>query len=93
MGITTYACHPTHAEIKRCQFVTTIFAIRETSLFEEGNDKGTKTTVDVETNVVFRGECTESDDVVLVTVREIDRGAYELGEDRDVRGCISYKAR
>lgn len=82
MGITTNARHPADAEIERCQFITTVFAICETSLFEERDDEGTETTVDVETNVVFRGECTERNDIVLITIREVDRGAYDLKEDR-----------
>lgn len=84
MGITTNARHPTDTEIERCQFVTTVFAICETGLFEEGDDEGTETTVDVETNIVFRGECTECNDIILITVREVDCGAYELREDRHV---------
>lgn len=35
-----------------------------------------------EPNVVSRGECAESDDVVLIVIREIDHPAYEVGIDR-----------
>lgn len=78
MGITANARHPANAEIKRRQFVTPVFATCKTSLFEEGNDKGTETTVDVETYVVFRSECTERDDIVLITIGKVDRGPDEL---------------
>ena len=81
VGITTNARHPADTEIERGQFVTAVFTICKTSLFEERDDEGTETTVDVETNVVFRGECTERDDIILIAIREVDRGAYEL---RDV---------
>ena len=81
VGITTNARHPADTEIERGQFVTAVFTIRKTSLFEERDDEGTETTVDVETNVVFRGECTERNDIILIAIREVDRGAYEL---RDV---------
>ena len=90
MGITTNARHATDAEVEWGKFVTTVFTICETSLFEERDDEGTETTVDVETNVVFRGERTERDDIVLITVREIDRGAYELrGQTSEMRSNIS----
>lgn len=56
MGITTNARYPANAKIKRGQFIATVFTVCKTSLFEEGDNEGTKTTIDVETNVVSRGE-------------------------------------
>ena len=80
MGITANTCHSADAKIKRGQFVTTVFTICKTSLLEEWNNEGTETTVNVETNVISRGECTKCDDIVLITIWEVDCGAYELSD-------------
>lgn len=92
VGITTDARHPANTKIERCQFVPTIFTICETSLFQKGNDERTETAINVETNVVFRRQCTERDDIVLIAIRKVDRRTYELRENRD-ESNISCNAR
>lgn len=82
MGITTDARHPANTKIERRQFITTVFAIRETSFFQEGDDERAETAVDVKTNVVLGSKRAECDDIILITIREVDRGTYELRENR-----------
>ena len=45
---------------------------REARFFEEGNDEAAQTAVDMKTDAVFLGKLSESDDVVLVAVGEVD---------------------
>lgn len=83
MGITADACHPPDTKVERCQFVTTIFTICETGLLQKGDNKRAETTIYVETDIVFRCQCTECDDIVLIPIWEVDRRTYELQD-----GCV-----
>ncbi len=50
----------------------------EASLFQEWHDKAAQATVHMQTNFVLGGKFSESDNVVLVSVREIDSRAHDL---------------
>ena len=84
VGITTDARHSTNTEIKRGQSVTTVFTVCKTSRFQEGDNERTKTTVHVETNIVSCCQCTERDDIVLITIWEVDCRTHQLREDKYV---------
>ena len=66
MGITINARHPTDTKIKQSQLAATVFALSKASLFEEGNDEYTETTVDVKADVVSRRESTERHSIVFI---------------------------
>jgi len=51
----------------------------EPSLLEERYDEATETAIDMETNVVFLGNRSESNDVVHCTIWEVDSGSNNLG--------------
>ena len=51
---------------------------RESGLFEEGHDEAAETAIDVQTDVVLLSQLSESDDVVLVAVWEVDTRTSQL---------------
>ena len=57
-------------EIKRCDW--------ETCLLEEGHDEAAQAAVDMEANLVLRGELAQTDDVILASIWEIDGRSYDL---------------
>ena len=70
MSIAAYAGHALHPEIEGLD--------GEPSLLKEWHDEASETTIDVQADLVLGSELSKCDDVVLVAIREVDRGANEL---------------
>jgi len=80
VGITADARHAANTEIEWRQFETAVFTLCKPGLVEERDDERAETAVDMETDVVSRSQRTERNDVVLITIREVDGGPYELSD-------------
>lgn len=76
MRITAYACDSPYSKIERIQLVFSVATLRQPGFFQIRDDKAAKTTVDMEANVVISCEFPEGNDVILVSVREIDSRSY-----------------
>lgn len=51
---------------------------REASFFQERHDEAAQAAIHMQTNFVLSGKFSESDNVVLVPVREVDSRAHDL---------------
>ena len=73
-------------------FVTVNFMVCKTSSFEERHNEGTEITVNAETIVVPRSDSeSRCGDIVLITIREVDRRLNELSVHQSER--ITHGAR
>jgi hypothetical protein len=70
VGIATDCCDAFHSKIERLT--------RETSLLQERHNEASETAVHMKSNIVFFGEPSKTDDIILTAVRVVDSGAYDL---------------
>lgn len=70
MSITTNGGDTIHPEVERLR--------RKSGHLQEGHDEAPETAIHVEANVVSSGKSSETDDIILAAVGEIDRRTYDL---------------
>ena len=70
MGITTDCRDTFHSKIERLR--------RETSLLQERHNEAPETAIHMEADVVFLGEPSKANDIVLTAVWEVDGRARDL---------------
>ena len=70
MGIATDCCDAFHSKIERLT--------RETGLLQERHDETPEAAIHMEANVISLREPSETDDIVLTAIWEVDSGTGDL---------------
>ena len=70
VSVAAYASHALYPEVEGLD--------GEPGLFKEWHDEASEAAIDVQADPVLGSELSECDDVVLVSIREVDCGANEL---------------
>lgn len=70
MGITTDCCDAFHSKIERLS--------RKTGLLQERHNEAPETAVYMKANIIFFGEPSKTNDIILTAVRIVDSGAHDL---------------
>lgn len=72
MGITANTRNTFYSKVEREQLVAALLSVCKSSGFQEGNNETAETAIDMKTDIILGGELTESGDVILVTIWEVD---------------------